>query len=222
MGGNDQWGNIVAGINLIRRIEGGSAYGLTFPLITTASGAKMGKTEKGAVWLDARKTSPYEYYQYWINTDDRDIKKFLSIFTFLSLEKIEELMLGAQEQGLNVAKEVLAYEATKITHGQVEADKARESARGVFYGAGGNLDSLPSTAIEHEKLSLGIPAFILFADIGLCASRSDARRLISEGGAYVNNTRLENFDTKIDIGFVKNDIILLRAGKKKYHKILLK
>jgi len=190
MGGNDQWGNIVAGIDLIRRIEGGSAYGLTFPLITTASGSKMGKTEKGAIWLDGKKTSPYEYYQYWINTDDRDVRKFLALFTFLPLEKIDALMLVSQEQGFNVAKEILAFEATKITHGEDEANKARESARSVFYGDGGSLDSLPATTLEREKLSAGIPAFILFSDIGLCASRSDARRLITEGGAYVNNVRL--------------------------------
>ncbi len=222
IGGNDQWGNIVAGIDLIRRVEGQSAYGLTFPLITTASGSKMGKTEKGAVWLDRQKTAPYEYYQYWINTDDRDVKKFLALFTFLSMETINDLMITAELQGLNMAKEVLAFEATKITHGEDEAKKARESARAVFYGDGASLESLPTTAIEHEKIATGIPAFILLAEIGLCASRSDARRLITEGGAYVNNMRIESFDLKIDKTFIKNDVILLRAGKKKYHKIISK
>ncbi len=131
MGGSDQWGNIVAGTDLIRRLEGKQAYGMTFPLIMTADGKKMGKTEKGAVWLDAQRTSPYEYYQFWINTDDRDVKRFLALFTFLPMEEIEEYrkLEGAD---LRKAKEVLAFEATKIVHGEEEAKKARNASRNVF------------------------------------------------------------------------------------------
>jgi tyrosyl-tRNA synthetase len=133
MGGSDQWGNIVAGTDLIRRIKGGKAYGLTFPLIVTSSGEKMGKTAKGAVWLDPELTTPYEYYQFWINTDDRDVARFLALFTFLPLEDIRRL---SQKEGadLREAKEVLALEATTITHGREAAEKARETSRKLFYG----------------------------------------------------------------------------------------
>lgn len=220
MGGNDQWGNIVAGIDLVRRITGGEAYGLTFPLITTASGVKMGKTEKGAVWLDPDKTSPYDYYQYWINTDDRDVQKFLALFTFLSMDEINALTCNNKENNIKAAKETLAFEATCITHGKAEAEKAQESARSVFYGNGANIDSLPATMIKKERLRDGIPAFILLAETGLCATRSEARRLITEGGAYINNTRLNTFDVKIDEKYIQDGLILLRAGKKKYHKII--
>ena len=141
MGGSDQWGNIVAGMELIRRVKGGKAYGLTFPLIVTSTGEKMGKTAKGAVWLDADRTSPYEYYQYWINTSDEDVGRFLALFTFLSVEQIRDL---TQQGGaaLREAKEVLAFEATRVTHGAEEAEKAGEAARSLFYGQGQDLDAL--------------------------------------------------------------------------------
>ncbi|MCX8044549.1 MAG: tyrosine--tRNA ligase [Desulfobacterota bacterium] len=222
LGGNDQWGNILAGIDLIRRMHGGTAYGLTLPLITTASGTKMGKTEKGAIWLDPKKTSPYDYYQFWINTDDRDVKRFLLLFTLLSIDEIEKLMAIAEQEGWNAVKRVLAFEATALTHGYTAAQHAQESARSVFYGDGFYLDSLPSTIFSFDKIRGGIPAFILFADTGLCASRSDARRLIDEGGGYVNNQRLKSFDEKINTSHIKDGVILLRAGKKKYHRVIIK
>ncbi len=215
LGGNDQWGNIVAGIDLVRRVAGGAAYGLTFPLITTASGAKMGKTEKGAVWLDPLKTSPYEYYQYWINTDDRDVERFLAFFTFLSLSEIKDMLEAIQK-----AKEVLAFEATRITHGNEAAGKARESARSVFYGDGAGMDSLPETTIGLQRLSEGVPAFILFTEAGLCGTRSEARRLIKDGGAYVNGVKISVFDETISKNHLKDAMVLLRAGKKRYHKIV--
>jgi len=217
VGGNDQWGNIVAGIDLIRRVEGKESYGLTFPLITTASGAKMGKTEKGAVWLDAERTSAYEYYQYWVNTDDRDVARFLAFFTFLSMEEIGDLTA----EGANIisAKQRLAFEATAITHGKAAAEGAQECARSAFYSDGANLESLPTTVIDKNRLQQGIPAFVLFNEAGLCATRSDARRLVTEGGAYINGDRLDHFDRKIICADVKNNIIILRAGKKRFHKI---
>jgi len=221
IGGNDQWGNILAGIDLVRRIYGATIHGLTLPLITTASGAKMGKTEKGAVWLDPEKTSPYEYYQYWINTDDRDVSTFLHLFTFLTEYEIDHIMKNIEHEGWIFAKQKLAFEATAITHGVAAAEQAQRSAQSVFYGDATNSDSLPTTIYSVDKLKQGIPAFILFADTGLCSSRSDARRLISEGGAYINNQRIESFEQKIDQGHIQNGIILLRAGKKKYHKILV-
>ena len=221
IGGNDQWGNIVAGIDLIRRAASGSAYGLTFPLITTASGAKMGKTEKGAVWLDPELTSPYDYYQYWINTDDRDVGRFLAYFTFLEMEEIEDLLKDGNEK-IQQNKEVLAFEATKITHGEEEAEKAREGAKALFKGDAGALDSVPTTEMEASRIKEGIPAFIIFEETKLSGTRSEARRLIKDGGGYVNNVRVKSFDEIINESHIKNNMILLRAGKKKYHRILVK
>jgi tyrosyl-tRNA synthetase len=222
MGGSDQWGNIVAGTDLIRRLEGKQAYGITFPLIMTADGRKMGKTEKGAVWLDPQRTSPYEYYQFWINTDDRDVNRFLALFTFLPMEEVEEYgkLKGAD---LRRAKEILAYEATKIVHGEEEAKKAQEASRALFSGEGETEDLIPTTYIEKEKLTQGIPIFKLFEDTGLCASSSEARRLIEQGGGYINKKRVERFDLVITL----NDLndkgeASIRVGKKKYHRIKLK
>jgi tyrosyl-tRNA synthetase len=217
LGGNDQWGNIVAGIDLIRRVEAREAYGLTFPLITTAAGAKMGKTEKGAVWLDAERTSAYDYYQYWVNADDRDVARFLAFFTFLSMEEIRGLT--AEGAPVNAAKQRLAFEATAITHGSQAAVQAQESARSVFYGDGSHLDSVPATAVEIRRLEEGIAAFMLFTETGLCSSRSDARRLVAEGGAYINGERLDLFDRKITSADIRNGSIVLRAGKKRFHKL---
>jgi len=230
MGGSDQWGNIVAGTDLIRRLEGKQAYGMTFPLIMTADGRKMGKTEKGAVWLDAQRTSSYDYYQFWINTDDRDVKRFLALFTFLPMEEIEEYrkLEGAD---LRRAKEVLAFEATKIVHGEEEAEKARNASRNVF----GSLravdpldrakfeisqipqdDGVPTVYLPAEKFKEEIPAFKLFFETAtLAGSGSEARRLIEQGGAYINNKKVERFDELIKL----EDNMLLRAGKKKYKKI---
>lgn len=232
MGGSDQWGNIVAGIDLIRRLEGKQAYGITFPLIMTADGRKMGKTEKGAVWLDSERTSPYEYYQFWINTDDRDVKRFLALFTFLPMEEVEEYgkLEGAD---IRKAKEILAFEATKIVHGEEEAIKARNASRALFVNVServgitesGTLtveadDSIPTTSMGKERFSEGIPAFKLFETTSLCASGSEARRLIEQGGAYVNNKKVSKFDDLVkQEDFDPNGTVLLRAGKKKFHRI---
>lgn len=220
IGGNDQWGNILAGIDLVRKVARGTVYGLTFPLVTTATGAKMGKTEKGAVWLDPERTSPYEYYQYWINTDDRDVARFLALFTFLPMETIRH-HTRAEGAEIQKAKEMLAFEATCITHGKKEALQAQQSSKSVFYGEGANLDSLPATPIDRERLEKGIPAFSLFEEVRLCSTRSEARRLINDGGAYVNGNKLKVFDEKIHAAHIKDGVILLRAGKKRYHKIIL-
>jgi tyrosyl-tRNA synthetase len=219
MGGSDQWGNIVAGIDLIRRLEGKQAYGITFPLIMTADGKKMGKTEKGAVWLDPQLTSPYEYYQFWINTDDRDVKRFLSLFTFLPMEEVEEYgrLQGAD---LKKAKEVLAYEATEIVHGKEEAEKARSASKALFSRDEGDSDSIPTKDMERERFIEGIPIFKLFEMTRLCASGSEARRLIEQGGAYVNNKRIRKFDELVKLeDFNSKGTILLRVGKKKFHRI---
>jgi tyrosyl-tRNA synthetase len=232
MGGNDQWGNILAGADLTRRLEGEIIHGLTFPLLTTSSGIKMGKTHKGAVWLDSGLTSAYDYYQYWINQDDRDVERFLGLFTFLPMEEVRRLgrMKGAN---IRLAKEVLAYEATKFCHGMQEADLAREASRQLFGFdkaiSSGTADpktrfesSEPSYSIGLKELDQGIPAYILFEKAGLCKTRGEARRLISQGGGYINNQRIQIFDQEINANDLEKDSLLLRAGKKRYVRITSK
>jgi tyrosyl-tRNA synthetase len=235
MGGSDQWGNIVAGIDLIRRMRQETAFGITFPLITTASGAKMGKTAEGAVWLDADKTSPYDYFQYWVNTDDRDVVRFLALFTFLPMEEIRavENLSGAERNG---AKMILAFEATRIAHGVDEATKAYQSARQVFgvrvppesilpsstitrESADKTGTSIPWSHVDLEALREGVPAFKMFHSVGLASSGSAARRLIEQGGAYINGSRVEAYDQLITDRELNDNEILLRSGKKKYHVV---
>jgi tyrosyl-tRNA synthetase len=236
MGGSDQWGNIVAGVELIRRVRQGAAFGITFPLITTSSGEKMGKTAKGAVWLDAEKTSPYEYYQFWINTDDRDVSRFLALFTFLPMGEIEpvEKLSGAD---LNSAKAILAFEATRLAHGNQEAVNAYMAAASMFGNrkvpdnllpsstiprgeSGADDESVPSSSLDIRTLKAGIPAFKLFHQVGLANSGGAARRLIEQGGAYINGQRVEPFDYLVsDSDLDDNKTIVLRSGKKRFHKI---
>jgi tyrosyl-tRNA synthetase len=220
MGGNDQWGNILAGTDLIRRLDSDTAHGLTFPLLTTSSGIKMGKTHKGAVWLDPELTSPYDYYQYWINQDDRDVERFLALFTLLPLDEVRRL--GALKgSDIRSAKEVLAYETTKLCHGQEEAEMAQKAARQLFGSdKSESSKSTPSYSVSREELAKGVPAYILFEKAGLCKTRGEARRLISHGGGYLNDLRIESFDQTINSSDLKNDSLLIRAGKKKYMRII--
>jgi len=220
MGGNDQWGNIVAGVDLIRRVEGAAVYGMVFPLLTTATGEKMGKTAKGTVWLDAELTAPYEYYQYWINTDDRDVERFLALFTFLPMDEVRRYgrLKGAD---LRAAKEVLALEATTITHGSQSARRAQEAARGAFGGGPGSLEAIPTTLMPRTVFRKGVAAFELFCETALCSSRGDARRLIEHGGAYVNGERLNAFDEVITEAHLMDNALTLRAGKKRYHRVIV-
>jgi len=217
MGGNDQWGNMVAGTDLIRRVEGKEAHALTFPLITTSSGAKMGKTAQGAVWLDAERTSPYDFYQYWINTEDPDVERFLGLFTFLPMDEVKRL--GALEGAeIRAAKEVLAYETTKLVHGEDEADNAKSASQALFRGKAA-LDGIPTCEIERSRLEEGVEAFILFSEAGLAKSRGEARRLIQQGGAYVNDQTVASFDHKIKLESNGDEQIIIRAGKKKHRLI---
>lgn len=226
MGGDDQWGNILAGVDLIRRVDGGTAQALTFPLLTTATGAKMGKTAQGAVWLDGGLFSPYEFYQYWVNCDDRDVGRFLRLFTLLPLDEIRRLE-SLKDSGINEAKRALAFEATKITHGELEAEKARQAAAAAF-GAGGGpaaaeggLDSLPTTAVPRSRLEAGIAPAGLFTEVGLTPSRKEAKRMIEQGGLYVNDERLESIERLITLADLSPDGgLLLKAGKKKIHRIV--
>lgn len=236
MGGSDQWGNIVAGVELIRRVHQGSAFGITFPLITTSAGEKMGKTAQGTVWLDAEKTSPYDYYQYWINTDDRDVARFLALFTFLPMDEIRQIenLSGAD---LNSAKAVLAFEATRLAHGNREAARAHKAAASMFgsrrvpsdilpastlprHDSGADNASVPSSFMDLQTLKAGIPAFKLFQRVGLADSGGAARRLIQQGGAYINGIRLKSFDYRVsEADLDDQQTILLRSGKKRFHKI---
>lgn len=238
MGGSDQWGNIVAGIDLIRRMTGGSAFGVTFPLITTSSGAKMGKTAAGAVWLDPERTSPYDYFQFWVNTDDRDVPRFLALFTFLPMDEIQKVT-SLEGVALNTAKTILAFEATSLAHGVEEAIKAYQAACQMF-GARkvpdeilpssriprqegeASDDSVPSSEMVKDDLEGGVPAFKLFHQVGLVQSSGEARRLITQGGAYVNGRRINAFDEMISIKDAEAGALALRAGKKRFHKILIK
>jgi tyrosyl-tRNA synthetase len=221
MGGNDQWGNMLAGADLIRRIEGGDAEALTFPLLLTPSGAKMGKSEKGAVWLDPERTTPYEYYQYWINTDDSNVARYLALFTFMPSDEVERLS-SLEGADLRKAKAVLAYEVTKINHGEEEAVKARSAAQALFAGGEGDDSSAPSFGIPHKSVEKGIPAFELFARTGLVKSKSEARRLIKQGGAYINGRRVGEFDDLVTLDDADDKAtLLLRAGKKKFVRVVL-
>ncbi len=219
MGGDDQWGNIVSGTDLIRRKESAEAFGLTSPLVTTASGQKMGKSEKGAVWLDARRTSPYDYFQFWINCDDRDVKRWLSLYTLLPMEEVNRL--GSLEGAdIRQAKQTLAFEATKITHGEEEAARARDAALSAFGAGGGGSEGIPTFQANLKDLEAGIKAVDLFVASGLVSSKGEARRLIKQGGAYIDKTRIADMDFTITADALDSDgTFMLRAGKKKYMQI---
>jgi tyrosyl-tRNA synthetase len=218
MGGDDQWGNILAGVDLIRRVEGTTVHAMTFPLLTTAAGAKMGKTAGGAVWIDADLLSPYDYYQYWVNCDDRDVERFLKMFTFLSLDRVRELSV-LEGADIRRAKQVLAYEATRITHGQEAAEEAQAAAQAAF-GGGEDLEGIPATPVAPERLAAGIPLATVLAETELVRSRGEARRLIQQGGAYVNDRRIEDVNHVVGEADLTSEGILLRAGKKRYHRLV--
>ncbi len=217
MGGSDQWGNILAGVELIRRVADGQAYALTFPLLTTSSGAKMGKTAQGAVWLDGNRLSPYDFYQFWVNTEDADVERFLKIYTFLPIEQIREL---GQLQGAEIrrAKEVLAYEVTKLTHGQDEAERAREAARSLF-GGGGDSDAVPSSTFGSDVLRQGLLITELLERVGLVKSRSEARRLIQQGGVSINDRQIAAVEYMVTSADLDKGALLIRVGKKRYHRV---
>ena len=221
VGGSDQWGNITAGVDLIRRQEGARAFGLVIPLVTTASGAKMGKTEQGTVYLSGERTSPYEFYQFWINVEDADVAHFLAVFTTLPMERVRELAsLGGAE--LRQAKEVLAYEVTRFVHGEQAAEDARAASRALFGlegPRGAAAEAVPTTPIPLQRLQAGIPVVELFARVGLTRSRSDARRLLEQGGVYVNEQRIDDVDAVVDATALRDGELWLRAGKKRYHRV---
>lgn len=216
IGGDDQWGNIVAGADLIRRVEGSKAesFGLTFPLVTRSDGKKMGKTEQGAVFLDASLVSPYDFYQYWRNVADADVRKFLLMYTFLSSDEID----GAEREGINKAKERLATEVTALIHGRKAADEAHAAARALFAG-GGNAAAIPGGELPEAEVHAGISVVDLFCRAKLCASRGDARRLIQQGGARINDVVVHSHEDVITTKNVdEKGELLLRAGKKRFFR----
>ncbi len=233
MGGNDQWGNMLAGTELIRKVEAKDAHALTFPLITTSLGQKMGKTEKGTVWLDGELTKPYEYYQYWVNCDDADVERFLKFFTFLPLEEIA-VVKTLTDAKLNMAKAVLAYEATKVTHGVEAARAAWRASMEAFHSRPVDADLFPASdipreapqadtsaipryTITHKDIEAGFLITSLCAKAGLTQSMSEAKRLIEQGGIYLGERQVKAVDEKLSsTDFAGGNELRLRKGKKKY------
>jgi tyrosyl-tRNA synthetase len=231
IGGDDQWGNIVAGADLIRRVEGAEVFGMTFPLVTTADGKKMGKTEKGALFLDPAVVSPYEFFQYWRNVQDADIRRFLLMFTFLPVEECEALCGPGKNP--NEGKERLAWEVTALIHGKDEADKAMAGARAAFGGAGGDVSAMPRVELSGAVFEGGCNVVDLFAAAGLAPSKSEARRLVQQGGAFVSLGTGAAADRELRavtdaaalIGPESLDPggrLILRAGKKRYCLVLVR
>ncbi len=219
VGGSDQWGNISAGVSLVRKKSGAEVHAFTIPLLTTADGKKMGKTAGGAVWLDPERTSPYDFYQYWINVADADVEKFLRIYTFLPLDEITELT-QARGPALQQVKRRLADEVTAIVHGSEAAAQAREAAAAAFAG-GEDRSGMPTVEISSSDLGDGLEAPDFLFQIKAVGSRSEARRLIEQGGAYLNDRRLELDDT-ITLGDFADGELSFRQGKKKYLRVVLK
>ncbi len=220
LGGSDQWGNIVNGVDLTRRVAGKGVFGLTSPLITTASGAKMGKTADGAVWLNEDMLSSYDYWQFWRNTDDKDVGRFLRLFTTLPIAEIEKLE-ALQGVELNEAKKVLADEATKMCHGEEASKQARKTAEETFEK--GELgEDLPTVEISASELEAGIPMVKLLTVTGLCSSGGEAKRLIRGGGAKINDVKISDEKAVINASYLQDGMMKISAGKKKHAKIIVK
>ena len=218
-GGDDQWSNMLSGADLIRRKEGKDAFALTFQLLLTSDGRKMGKTEKGALWLDPNRTSPYEFYQYWRNVDDADVSKCLSLLTFLPMEEVKRLS-ALEGSRINEAKVALAYEVTKQIHGEQEANKAKTAAEALFAG-GALAGSVPTTSFTREDLAQENRLIALLAKCGLCQSNGEARKKIAEGGIYMQDQKVTDIDTRITADMLEGEGLLLRKGKKNYHRLVL-
>lgn len=216
IGGDDQWGNIVAGVDLVRRKTGDEVFGLTFPLITRSDGKKMGKSEKGAFFLNKEMTPVFDFFQYWRNVDDADVRRFMLLFTFLPIEEVDRICAG----NINEAKERLAWEVTKEIHGKDEADTALAGAKAAF-GGGGDKTAMPTVEINRSVFEQGISIVDLFVQSGLCATKSDARRLIEQGGALVTGKSVTDFKTVITAATLDEaGELILRAGKKRFSRIV--
>ena len=219
IGGSDQWFNILAGTELVRKVEGGQSFALVAPLLTTASGEKMGKTASGArIWLDPVQTTPYQFYQYWVNVEDSMVERMLKLYTFLSLEEIAALVRVAGAE-LRRAKEVLAFEATALSHGEEAARTAQAAARALFTGEGDLGEGVPTTTIARADLDAGIALVDLLIATGLAKSKGDARRLIGQGGAAVNGVTASDAEARVTSGDLRDGTLLLRAGKKRFSRV---
>lgn len=220
LGGNDQWSNILGGVELVRRLHGDTSFGMTFSLLTNSEGNKMGKTENGAVWLDPTKTSPYEFYQYWRNIADADVRKCLCLLTFLPMEEIEALA-ALEGAGINTAKAKLAFEITKIVHGEEEAIKAEAGAKAAFGGKGAS-GSLPTTELETALFADGIDIISLVVDhLKLASSRSEARRLVEQKGIKLEGVAVETLDYKVTTDNFTDGALMIQKGKKVFHQVNL-
>lgn len=218
IGGSDQWSNIIGGVDLVRKKEEAKAYGMTFSLLTTADGVKMGKSQKGAIWLDGEKTSPYELFQYMRNVDDRDVEKFLLQLTFLPTEECKKLGSATEAADINHAKEVLAFEVTKLIHGEEAAKEALDAAKALFAGKG-NEDAMPTTEISKSDLPIGL--LQLMTNVGLTGSNGEARRLVKQGGVSVNDEKVTDVGMEISEDLFEDKKIIIKKGKKNFHRILL-
>ncbi len=217
LGGSDQWSNIIGGYELVRKLEQDKVYGMTFKLLTTAAGTKMGKTEKGTIWLDREKTSPYELFQYLRNVDDRDVEKFLALLTFLPMDEVRRLS-ALKDAEINMAKEVLAYEVTQMVHGKEDADKALEASRSLFAGSADS-ESIPSTDMDAKIFEEGIGILDLMRELGLIKTNSEGRRLVEQGGITIDGEKVEAVDRMVSLDDFKDGRILIRKGKKVYHQV---
>jgi len=219
LGGNDQWSNIIAGVDLVRRMESEQVYGLTFKLLLTSEGKKMGKTENGAIWIDPDKTSPYELFQYLRNVEDADVENCLRLLTFIPMDEVRRL--GALEGAeINKAKEVLAFEFTKIVHGEEEAQKALEAAKALFAG-GGDSANIPSTTFEKAKFEGGLPILDLLVELQLIGSKGEGKRLIQQKGIYLKDEPISDFALVITPDMFEEGSIMIRKGKKVFHKVIV-
>ena len=219
IGGADQWGNIVAGIDLIQRMGGEQCYGLTFNLIMRADGKKMGKSEKGAVFLSPELYSPYDFFQYWRNVADADAVRFMKLFTFMSLDEIREY--EDPQRNINDAKGRLAYEVTRIVHGEEEAEKAQDAAKALFSsGVPANREGIPSVSIPKAELEKGVGVLDLYTRSGLTSSNGDARRLVMQGGAEINGRKITDPKAVITLSDADDDGLLLKAGKKRFMRVI--
>ena len=219
LGGDDQWSNILAGIDLCRRKEQKQVYGMTFTLLTTSEGKKMGKTSKGALWLDAEKCSPYDFYQYWVNVQDSDVINCLKLVTFVPMDEIRE-MEKWEGQDLNKAKKILAYEVTKLVHGEAIANQVKEAAEKVFAG-GGISDDMPTTEITKEDVGV-MTVMDLLIKAKLIASKSEGRRLLQQNGLSINNEKYTDFNGVVTQDMFTDDGLIIKKGKKVFHRVLIK
>ncbi len=220
IGGDDQWANILAGVDLIRRVERVEAHALTWPLVTTADGKKMGKTAAGALFLDPELVTPYQFYQYWINVPDADVGTLLALLTLLPDAEVEELG-GLSDRAVLAAKERLAMELTTLVHGAKEAERARQASRALFAGSGSDSGAIPSSPLDAAEMGSGVTLVELLVRGGLASSRSDARRLISQGGAYLNGRQWTDMDRPVAAADVSDGQLIVRAGKKRHHRFVI-